>query len=158
MDSQESSSAPQFESIISSALSFLYSPTLTPYLTTGKTIALTRWVFVNKVMSPLFNTLSRFVTAFFPQGASFNFTAAVTICCNFGAQEDKVCHYFHCFPIYLPWSDETGCYLFAMKWWDQISVFWMLSFKPAFAIFYREGYGTPLQYSCLENPMDGGAW
>ena len=34
----------------------------------------------------------------------------------------------------------------------------MLSFKPAFAIFYGEGYGTPLQYSCLENPMDGGAW
>ena len=35
-----------------------------PYLTTGKTIALTRWTFVNKMMSLLFNTLSKFVTAF----------------------------------------------------------------------------------------------
>ena len=32
-----------------------------PYVTTGKTIALTRWTFVGKVMSLLFNTLSRFV-------------------------------------------------------------------------------------------------
>ena len=39
-----------------------------PYMTTGKTIALTRWTFVGKVMSLLFNTLSRFVIAFF-QGA-----------------------------------------------------------------------------------------
>ena len=41
-----------------------------PYMTTGKTIALTRWTFVGKVMSLLFNTLSRLVTAFFFQGAS----------------------------------------------------------------------------------------
>ena len=55
-----------------------------PYMTTGKTIALTRWTFVCKVMSLLFNMLSRLVIG--------------------------------------------------------------------------EGNGTPLQYSCLENPMDGGAW
>ena len=53
-------------------------------MTTGKTIALTRWTFVGKVISPLFNMLSSLVTG--------------------------------------------------------------------------EGNGTPLQYSCLENPMDGGAW
>ena len=41
-----------------------------PYMTTGKTIALTRWNFVGKVMSLLFNILSRFVTAFSFQGAS----------------------------------------------------------------------------------------
>ena len=35
--------------------------------------------------------------------------AAVTICSDFGAQENKVCHCFHCFPIYLPWSYWTGC-------------------------------------------------
>ena len=35
-----------------------------PYMTTGKTIALTRWTFVGKVMSPLFNILSRFVITF----------------------------------------------------------------------------------------------
>ena len=40
-----------------------------PYMTTGKTIALTRWTFVGKVMSLLFNMLSRFVVAFL-QGAS----------------------------------------------------------------------------------------
>ena len=55
-----------------------------PYMTTGKTIALIRQTFVGKVMSLLFNMLSRFVMG--------------------------------------------------------------------------EGNGTPLQYSCLENPMDGGAW
>ena len=54
------------------------------YMTTGKTIALTRWTFVSKVMSLLFNILSRLVIG--------------------------------------------------------------------------EGNGKPLQYSCLENPMDGGAW
>ena len=34
--------------------------------------------------------------------ASFNFMAAITICSDFVAQENKVCHCFHCFPIYLP--------------------------------------------------------
>ena len=38
-----------------------------PYITTGKTVALTRWTFVSKVMSLLFNTLSRFVIAFLPR-------------------------------------------------------------------------------------------
>ena len=38
-----------------------------PYMTTGKTIALTMWTFVNKVMSLLFNMLSRFVIAFLPR-------------------------------------------------------------------------------------------
>ena len=37
-----------------------------PYMTRGKTIALTRWTFVGKVMSLLFNVLSGFVIAFFP--------------------------------------------------------------------------------------------
>ena len=38
-----------------------------PYMTSGKTIALTIWTFVGKVMSLLFNTLSRFVIAFLPR-------------------------------------------------------------------------------------------
>ena len=38
-----------------------------PYMTTGKTIALTRWTFVGKVMSLLFNILSMFVIAFLPR-------------------------------------------------------------------------------------------
>ena len=36
--------------------------------------------------------------------------AAVTICSDFGAQENKVWHCFHCFPIYFRWSDGTGCH------------------------------------------------
>ena len=51
--------------------------------------------------------------------------AAVTICSDFGAQENKVCHCFHCFPIYLPWSDGPDA---------MILVFWMLSFKPTFSL------------------------
>ena len=66
-DSQESSPTPQLKSSNSSALSFLYSPTLTLYMTTGKTIALTRQAFVGKVMSLLFNMLSRLVITFLPR-------------------------------------------------------------------------------------------
>ena len=36
--------------------------------------------------------------------------AAVTICSDFGAPKNKVWHSFHCFPIYFPWSDGTGCH------------------------------------------------
>ena len=54
-------------------------------MTTGKTIALTRWTFVGKVMSLLFNMLSRLVITFLPRSkqASSNFMAAVTVCSDF---------------------------------------------------------------------------
>ena len=42
--------------------------------------------------------------------ASFNFMAAITVHSDFGAQENKVCHCFHFFPFYLPWSDGTRCH------------------------------------------------
>ena len=64
---QESSPTPQFKSIHSSVLSFLYSQLSHPYMTNGKTIALTRWTFVGKVMSLLFNMLSRLVITFLPK-------------------------------------------------------------------------------------------
>ena len=81
-----------------------------PYMTTGKTIALTRWTFVCKVMSLLFNMLSRLVIAFLPRSKClFHFMVAITICSDFGPQENKVCHCFHCFPTYLPRSGPTGC-------------------------------------------------
>ena len=81
-----------------------------PYMTTGKTVTLTRWTFIGKVMSLLYNMLSRPVKAFSSkEQASFNFMAAVTICSEFGAHKNKVCHCFHCLPIYLPWSNGTGC-------------------------------------------------
>ena len=82
-----------------------------PYMTTGKTIALTRQTFVDKVMSLLFNMLSRLVIIFLPRSKRLLISwLAVTICSDFGAPKNKVCHCFHCFPIYLPWSNETGCH------------------------------------------------
>ena len=60
-----------------------------PYMTTGKTIALTRWTFVGKVMSLLLNMLSRLVITFLLRSKCLNFMAAVTICSDFGAQKIK---------------------------------------------------------------------
>ena len=83
-----------------------------PYMTTGKTIALTRWTFVGKVMSLLLNTLSRLVITFLPRSKRLLISsmAAITICSDFGAQKNKVNHCFHCFPIYFPRSDGTRCH------------------------------------------------
>ena len=60
-----------------------------PYMTTGKTIALTRWTLVGKVMSLLLNMLSRLVITFLLRSKRLNFMAAVTICSDFGAQKIK---------------------------------------------------------------------
>ena len=60
-----------------------------PYMTTGKTIALTRWTLAGKVMSLLLNILSRLVITFLPRSKCLNFMAAVTICSDFGAQKNK---------------------------------------------------------------------
>ena len=73
-----------------------------PYMTTGKTTALTRQTFVGKVMSLFFNMLSMLVIAFLPSSKCLHFMAAVTICSDFGAQNNKVSHCFHYFSIYLP--------------------------------------------------------
>ena len=74
-----------------------------PYMTTGKTIALTRWTFVAKVMSLLFKMLSKLVITFLPRSKHLlilwlHSPSSVT----FGAPQNKVCNCFHCFPIYLP--------------------------------------------------------
>ena len=90
-----------------------------PFMTTRKTIALTRWTFLTKVMSLLLNILSRFHHSFsFKEQVSFNFMAAVTIHSDFATQENEVCHCFHCYPIYLLWRDETGwCHLRIWGYW-----------------------------------------
>ena len=89
-------------------LSFLYSPTLTSIYDYWNTIVLTRWTFVGKVMSLLFNMLSRLVIAFHPRSKrlliSWLESSSAVI---FEAHENKVCH---CFLIYLPWSDGTRCH------------------------------------------------
>ena len=84
-----------------------------PYMTTGKTIALTRQTFVGKVTSLLFNMLSRFVTSGFPRGSD-----GKTSACNMG---------------------------------DSASI-------AGLGRSSGEGNGHPLQYPCLENSMDRGAW
>ena len=73
------------------------------YMTTGKTIALTRQTFAGKVMSLLFNMLSRLVITFLPRSKrlliSWLQSPSAVI---FGAPQNKVCCCLHCFPIYLP--------------------------------------------------------
>ena len=68
---------------------FFTVPLSHPYMTTGKTIALTRQTFVGKVLSLLFNMLSRLVIVFLPR--SKGLLAAVTICSDFGAQKRSTC-------------------------------------------------------------------
>ena len=81
-----------------------------PYMTTGKTIALTRWTFVGKVMSLLFNMLSRLVMAFLPRSKCLLISWLKSPSAVILEPKKIVCHCFHCFPIYLPWSDRTGCH------------------------------------------------
>ena len=97
-----------------------------PYMTTGKTIALTRWTFVGKVTSLLLNMLSRLVITFLTRCKRLLISwlqspSAVIL----ELKKNKVSHCFHWFPTYLPWSDGTR---------SMILVFWMLSFKPTFSL------------------------
>ena len=81
---QESSPTPQFKSINSSA--FFTVQFSHPYMTTGKTIALTRQTLVGKVIFLLFNMPSGLLNSFSSKEQEyFNFMAAVTICSDFGA-------------------------------------------------------------------------
>ena len=98
-----------------------------PYTITRKTIALTRRTCVAKVMSLLFNVLSKIVIAFLPRSKCLlilwlQSPSAVILECK----KIKVCH---CFPICLPWSDGTGCHnLSFFECWV------LLSFKSAFSL------------------------
>ena len=73
--------------------------------------------------------------------------AVVTLYSDFGGQltptkkkKKKFSHCFHCFPIYLPWSDGTGC--------DDLS-FWMLIFKPTFSLSFFTFIKRPFSSSSL---------
>ena len=76
------------------------------YITTGKTIALTVWTFVSKVISLLFNMLCRFIIALLPRCKHLNFMAAVTTSSDLGVQKNKLSLFLH-FP-----------FVFGMKCWD----------------------------------------
>ena len=111
-DYQESSQTPQFKSISSSVLSILYVRVQLshPYMTTGKTIALTRWTFVGKGMSLLFNMLSWLVITLIPSSKRLIISWLQSPSAVILEPQKIVCHCFHCFPIYLPWSDGTQCH------------------------------------------------
>ena len=84
-------------------------PSSHPYMTTGKTIALTRWTFVGKVMSLLLNMLYTLVITFLPRSKHLLISwlpspSAVIL------EPHKTKYCFHCFPIYFPWSDGTRCH------------------------------------------------
>ena len=109
-----------------------------PYVTPGKTIALTRQTSVGKVMSLHFNVLSRLIIAFLPRSKClFNFMAAVTICSDFGAPKIKsatvsivspsICH------------EVVGPEA-------MILVFQMLSFKPTFSLSSFNFHQESLQF------------
>ena len=78
-----------------------------PYMTAGKTIALTRWTFVGKVMSLLFNMLSRFVIAFLPKSKCLFISWLQSPSAVVWSPREQSQPLFPLFP-----------HLFAMKWWD----------------------------------------
>ena len=97
-----------------------------PYVTIGKTIALTIGTFVGKVMSLLFNMLSRLFIAFLPR----------------------------CKSLLISWLQSPPAVILEPKKIKSV----MVSIVSPYICHEVMGPGNPLQYSCLENPMDGGAW
>ena len=96
--SQESSPAPQFESINSLALSLLYGPTLISVHDYWKNHSFDYMDLCQQSDVSAFKKVSSFVIAFLPKIKCLNFMAEVTVCSDFGAQEKKTCHCFHFFP------------------------------------------------------------
>ena len=85
---------------------------LYPYMTTGKTIAVTRQNFGGNAVSLLFNKLSRLVITFLPRGKRLliSWLQSPSAVILEPPQKNKVWHCFHRFPIYFPWSGGTGCH------------------------------------------------
>ena len=79
------------------------------YMATGKTIALTIWTFVSKMMSLLFNMLSWFVIVFLPRIKCLLFRGSSHCLQWFWSPRKENLSLFPFLPIYLPWSDGTGC-------------------------------------------------
>ena len=109
-DSQESSPTSQFKASIFQYSAFFMVQLSHPYMIAGKTIPLTRQTFVCKVISVFFIMLSKLPIAFLARSKHFllswlKSTSAVIL------EPKKVkSHCFDCFPIYLPWTDGTGCH------------------------------------------------
>ena len=96
-----------------------------PYMTTGKTIALTRQTFVGKVMSPVFNMLSRLVITFLPRSKHLLISWPHSPSAVILKPKKIVCHWV---------STVSPSICHEVMGLDAILVFWMLSFKPTFSL------------------------
>ena len=74
---------------------FFIGQLLHPYITTGKTMALTRWTFVGKIMSLFFNMLSRLIITYLPRSKHLLILIAGTIWSDFGALQNKLSHCYN---------------------------------------------------------------
>ena len=81
-----------------------------PYMTTEKNHKLTIWTFVGKVMSLLFNMPSRLVITSLPRSKHLLISWLQLPSAGILEPPQIKSHCFHCFPIYLPWSDGTRCH------------------------------------------------
>ena len=121
--SQECPPAPHFKHINSSVLTLFMVQLSHPYMTTGKTIALTIQTFVSKVISLLFNTLSRFVIAILPRSKHLLISWLQSI--SAVILEPKKIKSFTVFPCFC--HEVMGPATMVL-----VFFFLMLSFKPAF--------------------------
>ena len=104
-----------------------------PYMTTGKTIALTRWTFVGKVMSLLFNMLSRLVITFLPRSKRL-------LISSLQSPSEVILETLKIKSVSVSIVSPSICHE-VMGWDAMILVFWMLSFKPTFPLschFHQE--------------------
>ena len=106
----ESSPTPQFKPSILRHSSFFIALLSHPYMTIGKTIVLTPRTFAAEVISMLFNMLSRLVIAFLPKSKHLLISWLQSPSAVIFVPPKIKSHCFHCFPIYLPWSDGTRCH------------------------------------------------
>ena len=138
---------------------------LQPCVTTGKTRALTIQTFVGRVMSVFFNILTRFVTVFLPRSNHLlipwlQSPFAVILepkkrkSVTTSTFSPSICH------AVMGLDAKILVFLIVLSWLfhSPPSPSSRGSLVPLHLLPLGEGTGTPLQYSCLENPMDGGAW
>ena len=97
-----------------------------PYMTTGKTIALTRWTFVGEVVSLLFNMLYRLLIAFLPKSKHLLISWLQSLSSVILEPKKIVFDCSHWFPIYMPWSELKWFFLEMLGWRNPLSVFLQL--------------------------------
>ena len=103
--------APQFEGINSLAFCLLYSPVLTTIHDHWEDHSLDNLDLCRQNNGSDFQHTVKVSRSFPAKKQSFSdFIAAVTICSDFRAQKEEICHRFHLFSFFLPWSNQTGCH------------------------------------------------